>query len=466
MADFASHIGDANSGRSVGPQGLVLSKSILNFTRAVVGKALVEMHGVTCVLRGLARWPIHSRGNTMRNPSNSGALAKSGALGVVALAGGLFVASCSAAETDLDQAAAQTIDLTATIAQVDASIPGLMEEAGVSGYSIAVTQHGEMVWSQAYGLASVEPERATETSTIFEAASLGKVVLALVTLRLADQGVIDLDEPLADTFAYPLLDHDPRYAQLTPRIILHHASGLPNWGGYPLNDERDPVAFDTDPEMGYQYSGEAYTALQAFVEHRSGRGFEDLFQEIAAEAGMTDSSFISWAAKTDQYARAANLDGPERDIMAFDRPGAAYSLVSTAEDLARFTAYYFQGGGMSNAAYNASLETSNGVADDAWGASIPDGATITWTTSWGLQEIDGERIYLHAGNNGQFRAFMAYSADRDIAVAVMANGQYGLGILSDVLNPLLGDVHPAAVWWRYEAPAEVEETEAAEPAVE
>jgi CubicO group peptidase (beta-lactamase class C family) len=464
MADFASHFSDANTSTPHGVQGSVLPEAFLKFIRAGAGRRLVEKAGVRCVLGEAMRWPIQSRGRTMRKPSLSRSLS------VAAMAGGLIATSCSAADTDVvsdtDQAAEQTVDLTATIAQVDAAIPDLLAEAGVSGYTIAVTQHGEMVWSQAYGLASVEPERVTETNTIFEAASLGKVVLALITHRLADQGVLDLDEPIADSFAYPLLDHDARFAQLTPRIILHHATGLPNWGGFALDDDRDPVAFNVDPETGYQYSGEAYTALQAFVEHRTGRGFEALFQDVAAEAGMSNSSFISYASKTDQYARAANLDGPERDIMAFDRPGAAYSLISTAEDLARFTAFYFQGGGMSDAAYNATLEPSNAVADDAWGASIPEGATISWTTAWGLQEIGDDRIYLHAGNNGQFRAFMGYSADRDIAVAVMANGQYGLGILSDVLNPLLGDVHPTAVWWRYEAPAAVETTEAAEPAVE
>ena len=227
---------------------------------------------------------------------------------------------------------------SAVIADLDARIPALMEAADVHGFTIAVAEHGELVWSTAYGMASVELDRAATTETIFEAASLGKVVFALITLSLADRGVIDLDERLADDFEYALLDHDERYAELTPRLILQHASGLPNWGGWALDEKRDPVQFIGSPGEGFGYSGEAYVALQRFVEFRSERSLADLFVELAAEVGMTDSSFISHAVGTDQYAQAWRSDGTERAIIAFDRPIASFSLVSTAEDLARFTA--------------------------------------------------------------------------------------------------------------------------------
>jgi CubicO group peptidase (beta-lactamase class C family) len=186
------------------------------------------------------------------------------------------------------------------------------------------------------------------------------------------------------------------------------------------------------------------------VEFRTGRSLEELFVELAAEAGMTDSSFISHAARTDQYAQAWRADGTERAIIVFDRPIASFSLVSTAEDLARFTAYYFQRGGLSEAAYAESLRSFNTAAADAWGFHIPDGAEISWTLAWAAQEMGDTRVYFHAGNNGEFRSFLAYAPGRDVAVALMANGIHGLGFLSEVLEPLVGEITPAAVWWGYE----------------
>ncbi len=343
-------------------------------------------------------------------------------------------------------------ELDLALAEVHARIPGLMESANVRGFTIAVAERGDLVWSKAYGTASAELDRAATTTTVFEAASLGKVVLALIVLRLADQGVIDLDERLADHLSYPLLEHDARYGKLTPRLILQHVSGLPNWGGWALDPDRDPVPFIGDPGHEFGYSGEAYVALQRFAEQRAGRGLEQLFVEVAADAGMTQSSFISHAGSTDEYAQAWRDDGSVRAILVFDQPIASFSLVSTAEDLARFAAYYFQGGGLSDAAHAESLRPHQPVRADAWGAHIPQGADIAWTLAWVVQETARGRVYFHAGNNGEFRSFIAYSPDNEVAVAVMSNGTKGLSFLSEILDPLVGDITPAAVWWGYEPP--------------
>ena len=64
--------------------------------------------------------------------------------------------------------------------------------------------------------------------------------------------------------------------------------------------------------------------------------------------------------------------------------------------------------------------------------------------------MDESRVYFHAGNNGEFRSFCAYSPDRDVAVALMSNGLAGLSFLSEILDPLVGEITPAAVWWGYE----------------
>lgn len=340
--------------------------------------------------------------------------------------------------------------------RLDARIPELMTAADVRGLTVAVVEQGELVWSAAYGVASAQLNRRASTETIFEAASLGKVVFALIVLRLADRGVIDLDESIATDFEYPLLDHDERFALLTPRLILQHASGLPNWGGYALAKERDPVDFRGDPGQGYNYSGEAYTALQSFVETRTGRSLEDLFQDLAREASMHNSSFISHATRTDQYAQAWRSDGSERPILLFEKPGAAYSLVSTAEDLARFVAFYFDGGGLSDAMFEESLRPRNPVAPDAWGAFVPDGVEIAWTLAWGVQRTPEGHIYFHGGNNGEFRSFFAYSDARKAGVALMANGAAGLSFLPEIFNPFIGDMTPAAVWWGYEVVGEGE----------
>lgn len=163
-----------------------------------------------------------------------------------------------------------TKSISQLTANFDQRIPILMAKSDVQGLTLAVVEHGKLIWSNAYGQASMALTRRATTDSIFEAASLGKVVFALITIRLADKGIIDLDESIALNFSYPSLDHDKRFSQLAPRLILQHASGLPNWGSYALAEIREPVKFNTNPGEKFGYSGEAYTALQKFMEVRSG----------------------------------------------------------------------------------------------------------------------------------------------------------------------------------------------------
>ncbi len=241
---------------------------------------------------------------------------------------------------------------------------------------------------------------------------------------------------------------------MTPRLILQHLSGLPNWGSFALAEIREPAQFEINPGERFGYSGEAYTALQAFVESRTDQKLEELFVTLAKEAGMSNSSFINHEVKTDQYANAQKKDGGERDIFLFKTAGSAYSLVSTAEDLARFIAFYFRKGNLSRKVFEESIRPGVAVEPDAWGASIPVGATINWTLAWGLQEIKGKRLFFHGGNNGEFRSFFAYSPSRETGVAVMTNSASGLSFISEIFEPLLGSIKPAAVWWGYEVDKE------------
>ena len=74
---------------------------------------------------------------------------------------------------------------------------------------------------------SLEP---IDSRTAFEAASISKALFAYVVLSLVRDGVLGLDAPL-ETFVQevPEVAYDPRFRGLTPRVLLTHRGGLPNW---------------------------------------------------------------------------------------------------------------------------------------------------------------------------------------------------------------------------------------------
>ena len=88
------------------------------------------------------------------------------------------------------------------------------------------------VWRRGFGRAIEDPAQPVSEETVFEAASLGKPVFAYAVLRMADAGVLDLDRPLYDYL--PLPDaNNPRMKRVTPRHVLSHTTGLPNWRQQP-----------------------------------------------------------------------------------------------------------------------------------------------------------------------------------------------------------------------------------------
>jgi CubicO group peptidase (beta-lactamase class C family) len=124
--------------------------------------------------------------------------------------------------------------LTGLAAQAQqAELTALLQRENVPGMQLSYTK-GRTTKTYSLGLRQAGTTQAVTATSIFQAASLGKVVLAYVALRLHDRGVLDLDKSLLAYAPYPRLQPDPRAARITARRVLSHTTGLPNWAEYPL----------------------------------------------------------------------------------------------------------------------------------------------------------------------------------------------------------------------------------------
>src|SRR5262245_7612751 len=84
----------------------------------------------------------------------------------------------------------------------------------------ALVRDGEVVWSDAVGLADLETERAAPPETQYRIGSITKTFTAAAVFQLRDEGLLDLDDPVGK--------HVEELAVTTPavRALLSHASGL------------------------------------------------------------------------------------------------------------------------------------------------------------------------------------------------------------------------------------------------
>ena len=153
----------------------------------------------------------------------------------------------------------------------------LIAQEHVTGGQIAVLNDGRLVWSAAYGLRDVEHNLPMQTSTTTWAASITKSVFATYVMQLSLAGKLPLDTPIAQLLPQPLtsypeykdsaadLVNDPRYATITPRMLLAHSAGFANFAAYEP-DKKMHLHFA--PGTRFAYSGEGLNLLQFVIEQR------------------------------------------------------------------------------------------------------------------------------------------------------------------------------------------------------
>ena len=118
-------------------------------------------------------------------------------LGLVAL---VLLLACgrqtaaSPTQQELPLRFAEPVD--AIVADLESFIPTYMREEKVPGLGIALIHDGRVVWTEGFGVGNTVTRRSVTPEMAFEVASNSKVVTAYVALRLVDQGLLSLDEPL------------------------------------------------------------------------------------------------------------------------------------------------------------------------------------------------------------------------------------------------------------------------------
>jgi CubicO group peptidase (beta-lactamase class C family) len=84
----------------------------------------------------------------------------------------------------------------------------------------AVFRGGEVVWSDAVGLADAEEQIEATPDTQYAVASITKTFTAASVFQLRDEGKLELDEPLSRYLP------EAAHGSPTLRRMLAHASGL------------------------------------------------------------------------------------------------------------------------------------------------------------------------------------------------------------------------------------------------
>lgn len=329
-----------------------------------------------------------------------------------------------------------------------AELEALRQKENVPGLQLVYTKKGE---TQQYslGVRQAGTSQAVDANTIFQAASLGKVVLAYTALRLHDQGRFDLDKPLLSYYPYPRLQNEPRGNRITARMVLGHTTGLPNWTGYPLAEswKTSPLTLKFAPDSCWSYSGEGYVFLQKTLEHLTGKTLDQLAQqEVFGPLKMKNSSF-TWQTRFDQNAAFGHDKvGKPTDIKRFVEPNGGFSLLTTAADYSRFLQAIMKGTELKPATARL-LSTPANAATRCTTPLTPTDANIAWACGVGLATTSHGPALWHWGDNGDFWGFFMVFPGAQETLLFLTNSANGLRLTDDILGLFVGNGQYQAMQW-------------------
>jgi CubicO group peptidase (beta-lactamase class C family) len=303
----------------------------------------------------------------------------------------------------------------------------------VPGMAMATLTGCEMEGVMVAGVASLETGALVTPLTAFEAASLSKPIFAYLVLELVDEGIIDLDRPIAESFAYARIADEAGYARITPRMVLTHTTGLPNWVDErtAFHERTAPIPFEAEPGTTHTYSGEAFQLLQAFVEARTGMSLQALFEARLGNI-MPNSTFaqpLPAAVVPSRGYRSASEPASGRAMTSLRARGmAAASLATTAEDYARFLSHVCREGGLRPATYADMLTPQSLTRDDG---PVP----TAYGLGWMIAEIPEGTIVGHGGNNNEYRAFGGFIRESGDGIVILTNSATGQALIDVLITP-------------------------------
>ena len=218
------------------------------------------------------------------------------------------------------------------------------------GAVVAVGRHDTVLYLHAFGRLDYEHGRPVTTRTVYDLASLTKVVgLTFAMMQLVEEGKVGLDTPAV---RYVPAFHD---TTITVRRLLTHSSGLPAWRPFwqrvHSREEMfalvDAEPLDQPPGTKMVYSDLGAMVMTQIVERVTGERLDRYLQaHLFRPLGMRDTRYLppaSWRSRiapteVDTTYRHRLIRGEVHDENAASMGGISghAGLFSTAPDLVKF----------------------------------------------------------------------------------------------------------------------------------
>jgi CubicO group peptidase (beta-lactamase class C family) len=306
------------------------------------------------------------------------------------------------------------------------SLRAWMQRYHVPAVGIGIIENGKIKSVKVYG--DIRPNVPGPTNTIWNIASMTKPVTALTALKLADKGLLNIDEPLSDWYADPDIKDNPWTKELTTHIMLSHQSGFLNWAKMEPDKK---LKFHFEPGHGWRYSGMGYEYLRLALENKFHKSLQQLArEEVFDPLGMKDTH-LGWSDQIDsnRFAWAYDTLGGQITYL-YKQVNAADWMLTTVGDYCKFALSVMKGAGLSKNIYYEM--TSIQAHFDTTARRKDEGMGLGWRVINGLN--NGEFALTHDGNDPGIATTGILFPKSGRGIIIFTNGEMGDLLYSKILK--------------------------------
>jgi CubicO group peptidase (beta-lactamase class C family) len=296
-------------------------------------------------------------------------------------------------------------------------------------------------------------------ASVFQIGSITKTWTATLVMQLADEGLLDLDAPVARYLPdFDLADGGAAKA-MTVRQLLSHTAGFEGdvFTDTGWNDdcvEKYVATLATDPQLFppgqmFSYNNAGFCVLGRVIEVLRGKPFDQALREhLFAPLGLTHAATDANSAILFRAA-VGHLPNPDADGLPVPAPmwslvksnGPAGAMLSMRpRDLLAFAAMHLNGG--------TAADGTRVLAEDSVTAMRAPQVTLPplglmgthWGLGWELFDWPGGPVFGHDGGTIGQSAFLRVVPGANVAIALLTNGGNPIGVYADVYRHLLREL--------------------------
>ncbi|MEO6089116.1 MAG: serine hydrolase domain-containing protein [Umezawaea sp.] len=346
----------------------------------------------------------------------------------------------------------------------------------VPGAVLAVLADGE-IHELATGVLHRGTGVTTTVDSVFQIGSISKVYTAMMVVRLAEEGELDLDAPVVTVLPEFAVADAEATKSVTVRQLLNHTSGIDGDFFHDTGRGDDCVAKYVEacaglrqnhaPGATMSYCNSGYKILGRVVEVVTGQVWDTALRErIIEPLGLTHTmtlpeEVLRFRAAMGHLGEPGEERVPAQVWNLSRSAGPAGGICATAADVVRFGRLHLDGGLAPDGTRLLSAQGVEAMTNPE--VEVPNRwrGPSHWGLGWELFDWPGGAVFGHAGATfGQYAYLLVVPGVR-VAVALLTNGGDADELYGTVVGELLADLADVEMqrFAPSETPAEVDFTQ-------